>query len=140
MSKRCNLSWNEKNELLKKYDLLPACSQRKAAAVLNISQPLLNKILRSRYEIEDAILENENTCRKRRRCGKDEEVERALKIWFESSKDDYEKITGSMLMKKAEDLARDLGKSNFKASQGWLYRWMKRENLNPTKKCKEEGD
>lgn len=82
MSKRRDLSTSEKNELLKRYDSFGKISQREAAAKLEISQPLLCKILKNRYEIEVASLNNENTNRKRKRCGKDEEVEKTLKKWF----------------------------------------------------------
>jgi len=59
-------------------------SQREAATQLNVSQPLLNKILTSRFEIERAGEENQNKNRKRKRDGKDKEIEGALREWFSS--------------------------------------------------------
>ena len=53
-----------------------------AATKLGIAQSSLNKLLKSRNEIESAIVENENKNRKRKRCGKDEDVEKTLKKWF----------------------------------------------------------
>ena len=55
----------------------PRITQREAASKLNISQPLLNKLLKKRGEIEVSIISNENISRKRKRCGKDSEVENA---------------------------------------------------------------
>jgi DNA-binding MarR family transcriptional regulator len=46
-SKKCkDLSIQEKQIILECYDKLPKKSQRIAAALLKISQPLLNKILK----------------------------------------------------------------------------------------------
>jgi hypothetical protein len=105
-------------------------SQRDAAAHLGISQPLLSKLLKSRPELEYSIIGNPNPARKRKRVGKDEEVEEALKRWFTRAVESSNvKITGRLLRRKAEDLARQMGKENFVATEGWLSRWKKRENI-----------
>ena len=45
MGKRNDLSLQEKKKSIEKYDALPNTSQREAASKLNISQPLLCKLL-----------------------------------------------------------------------------------------------
>ena len=49
--KRRDLSFCDKVQLLNNYDKLGKCTQREAALKLNISQPLLNKLLKQRDEI-----------------------------------------------------------------------------------------
>lgn len=56
MSKRRDLSDQEKADLLKSYDDLPQkTNQRDDAKKLGISQPLLCKLLKNRNEIEKSL-------------------------------------------------------------------------------------
>ncbi|XP_023314369.1 tigger transposable element-derived protein 6-like [Trichogramma pretiosum] len=126
---RKGLSVLEKKELLKKYDLLPNLSQSDAALLLNISQATLSRLLLNRYEIESTSCSHENLSRKRKRCGKDEDVEKTLKKWFVEVREKGAPINGPLLKAKAEDLSKKLGKENFKATDGWLSRWRGRENI-----------
>ncbi|CAI6359013.1 unnamed protein product [Macrosiphum euphorbiae] len=80
-------------------------SQRQAAYKLNVSQSLLGRMLKSRKEIENASLENVNSNRKRKRVGKEEEVEEALKQWFTKVQKKDARVTGPLLLQKAEYLA-----------------------------------
>jgi len=73
------LSLNDKLEILRNYDQLPKVGQHDAAVRLNISQSVLGRILKNREDIECEALQNESQSRKRKRCEKDDTVERALK-------------------------------------------------------------
>lgn len=130
MNKRRDLSVEEKLDVLKKYDELPNMSQRQAACKLNVSQNLLGRMLKSRQEIENASLGNVNSNRKRKRVGKEEEVEEALKQWFTKVREKDVWVTGPLLRQKAEDLAKKMGKDDFVATEGWFHRWKKRENIS----------
>lgn len=88
--RRKDLTLQEKVMILENYDQLPKMSQRNAAMVLKISQPLLCKILKNRLDIESEAMQNENPSRKRKRAGKDGEVELALKLWFAEKGDSDE--------------------------------------------------
>ena len=67
LATRRGLSVAEKVKLLNLYDALPKnMSQRSATEQLKISQSLLNKLLKTRHELEVAPLRNENTDRKRK--------------------------------------------------------------------------
>lgn len=137
MSKRRDLSDQEKADLLKSYDDLPQITnQRDDAKKLGISQPLLCKLLKNRNEIEKSLMNNENISRKRKRCGKDEDVEEALKQWFTKVRKQDARVNGPFLKLQAEKLALKMGK-NFNATDGWLHRWKKRENLVY---CKPHGE
>jgi hypothetical protein len=80
--KRKDLTIKEKVQIIEKYDKLPKMGQRNASVQLKIYQPLLCKILKSRDKILSGAKQNENSESMRKRVGKDEEVECALKLWF----------------------------------------------------------
>ena len=51
------------------------------------------------------------------------------KKWFFEVRNKNAPTNGPMLKLKSESLAGKLGKSDFKATDGWLNRWLKRENI-----------
>ena len=131
--KRKNLTVGEKREIIKEYDKLPKMSEECAAETLKISRMILRRTLSNR----DKIIAAPNSDKKRIRMGKDKQVEEALVKWFKTVRDDNTRITQDMLRIKSEQLAKMLGRENFNASRGWLYRLCKRAKIN----CKsmEEG-
>jgi hypothetical protein len=126
---RKDLSLQDKQIILECYDRLPKMSQRSAAVLLKISQPLLCKILKNRSDIENSVLTSENTDRKRARSGKDSQVESALKIWFSDVREKNASISGPFMRQKAEELAKPKGKQKFSANNWWFNKWKKRENI-----------
>ncbi len=128
----------EKVKMLQKYDAFLPISQREVASKLGISQPLLCKILKSREESEAATISKENTPWKRKRFGKDEQVETALVKWFEQV---HAAVNGPLLRAKAESLAtKQLGKEDFVATEGWFHRFVNRQHLVHRKLCGKQGD
>ena len=119
---RHDLTVRDKFDLLKKYDELPKCSQTEAANKLGISQPLLCKLIKQRYEIETSIETNATVTRKRKRCGKEEDAERALKEWFERIREKDARVDSPLLKTKDEELAQMMEKVNFRATSGWFTR------------------
>lgn len=130
MAKRRDFTTREKADLLKCYDTLPPMSVRQAARELKISHPCLAKLLKNRTDIELGAILNDNQTRRRRRKGKEEDVEKALKQWVLEVQEKNVILNGPMLRQKAELLAREMGKTEFKATDGWLSRWRKRENIS----------
>ena len=59
--KRNDLTLKQKIEILNCHDRLQKMSQRNAAALWNISQPLLSKILKNRDELTKKAKQNEST-------------------------------------------------------------------------------
>ncbi|XP_016659159.1 tigger transposable element-derived protein 6-like [Acyrthosiphon pisum] len=140
MSKRQDLSATHKCDLLKSYDMLPKISLRDAAARLNVSHYILNRILKNHSNIERAIMDNESDSRKRKRAGKEEVVDKALKEWFLQVRKKDARINGPLLRQKAEDLTKKMGKDDFVATEGWFQRWKKRENISFIKTHEEQGE
>lgn len=112
----------EKLDFLKKYDELPQMSQRQTACKLNVSQCLFGRILKNRQEIENASLANESSDRKRKRDGKEAEVDETLKQWFTKVNEKDVRVTGPLLRQKAEDIVKKMCKNDFVATEGWFYR------------------
>jgi len=69
---------------------------------------------------------------KRKREGKDSDVDEALTQWFTLATSRGVQVSGPILKAKSEDLARKLGNDEFKATEGWLSRWKVRHDI----KCK----
>jgi len=78
----------------------------------------LGRILKDREDIECEALQNESQSQKRKRCGKDDTVERVLKEWFVKVRNKDVRVSGPSLRQKAEELAEKMGKVNFKATDG----------------------
>ena len=93
-----------------------------------------------RHEIESSCVENENKNRRRKRSGKDKDVERNFKKWFSQVRDKNVPVNGHMLKMKAEGLAQKLGKTDFRAIDGQLIRWLHWENIVYRKRHGEQAE
>lgn len=91
MNKHRDLSVVEKIDVLTKYDEIPQTSDKQHVSWSStyVSQSILGRMLKSRQEIENASLENENLNRKRKRISKEEEVKETLKQWFTKVRENY---------------------------------------------------
>lgn len=127
--KRSDLSVLEKRDILKQYDDLKKCSQRKAASILGISQPLLCKMLKDRHKIEYHEEFNLPITRKRKRAGKCVKVEDGLLRWFVQARTSCVHVTNAILLNKALSIAAQLGIQDFNPTDGWLSRWKSRNNV-----------
>ena len=120
--------------MLAAYDKLPKMCQREAAEKLNLSQTSLNRLLKNREAIEG----QSGGDTKRRRSGKDPAVEAAVVKWIANAREKNAPLSGPLVKEKAGELAAKLGKSDFKATDGWFSRLKKREGIQQ-KKLHGEG-
>jgi len=104
-------------------------TQCEAAGLLGISSSTLCKLFKNRNDFKHDFFTNENSNRKRKGCGKDGEMKATLKDWFTHVREKDARLNGPCLREKAEQLARKMGKPEFKATEGWCNRWIKRENI-----------
>lgn len=128
-NKRRNLTILEKIKILRKYDALPKMSQTMALIKLEITQPCLSKLLKTRKILEAVSIKNEACTRKRKRAEKDDDVESALLQWFIQVRQQDTCVNGPLMRQKTEELAKKMGRTDFTATDGWFSRWCKQENI-----------
>ena len=125
--KRNDLALSDKFRVVELLD--QGKTQMEIAKSLDCSQAQISRISRSRAEIRAEYESNTNPDRKRHRTGKAPDVENALNVWFADARARDIPINGSILAEKSEALAKLMKKDDFKATDGWLSRWKKRQNI-----------
>lgn len=91
---------------------------------------------------KDKILACENKSvkgRKRLREPENPDLDQCVLKWFKQTRDKKIPISGPLLRSKAEQFAADLGKTNFKASTGWLDGFKQRNKISFKSICGESG-
>jgi predicted transcriptional regulator len=86
-----------------------------------------------------AFTEKSSAKQKRLRSGKFVDLESELNARIEESIGGNIPITGTLVQNIAKDVAKDRNISGFKASNGWLNRYKKRESLSTQKVCGESN-
>ena len=126
--KRNDLSLADKAEVIKMKD--QRMSQIEISKKYGCSQSLISRIIAQRETIMRDYTENKNPERKRRRLGKETNVEDALWQWFTNVRSHDVPLSGPTLQEKAEKLAFTMGNTEFKATDGWLSRWKERHSIS----------
>ncbi|XP_041378529.1 uncharacterized protein LOC121390706 [Gigantopelta aegis] len=128
--RRVELTLQEKVELLRIHHH-NGKSQRQLAQMFGIGKSQAHSILKRKDEILDHYENNANLARKRicRRAENDDVNRLTLEWYTEVSKLVDIPITGPMVQEKAKRIAAELGRSDFKASNGWLDSFRKRNNI-----------
>ncbi|XP_060592007.1 tigger transposable element-derived protein 6-like [Ruditapes philippinarum] len=85
---------------------------------------MLNKIKNMEYQTSTS-----SPKRKRHRSGKFDDVDSALFEWFKGARASSMPISGIILQKKADDLAKSLGHMDFSASGSTVERFKGRHNI-----------
>lgn len=118
-------------EKVKILELLqqPKASQSSVARNMGLSQSTISRVMKKRDEILERWNQNENPSRKRNRPFKHAKVDEALLEWLLFAKANKLPISGPILMRQAEVIAKQIGCPQFKPSNGWLWRWKERYRL-----------
>ena len=125
--KRTDLSLEQKYQIIQLLD--NKVSQSEVARRYGISQPTVSGIAKKREDITRQYESNANPTRKRERTGKAADIEAALAEWFNEARQHGTPLAGSILCEEAEDLAKQLGVTDFHASNGWFCRWKERHDI-----------
>ena len=119
MSKRTDLLLSEKIALLKKFRSQPReTSQRKLCELFGVPKSTVSKLLNEETLLTERWTLEQTGLGKRKRDGKDPEVEEALNLWFSAVLTKGIRISGPILKNKAEELAQMLDRSDFEATDG----------------------
>lgn len=131
---RKDLSISDKIAILELIKKQPTnTSQRRLAEITGVPKSTIARILQQQHKIlHELTLYKKGKRRlsqKRKREGKDPDVEEALNQWFSivTSRDIH--VSGPVLKSKSEELAKKLGHNDFKATDGWLSRWKARSGI-----------
>ena len=115
----------EKQDIIKRYDLLPKMSDQRKAKMLGVNYITLRRFLSSR----DRIFSITNTGLKKVNFGKEKEVGIAVLKWVESARERNEELSRPIIRKKTSEIAREMGR-DFLPSISWVARLCKRGNIS----------
>lgn len=123
--KRIDKSISDKVELLHRFNELkefPNIGLRQSAERLTVSKSFLHNIMKQEAEIRLQVTEDGASKAKRKRHGKDVNVENALLEFYNWAKNKSIPLNGPVLMEKANKIAEEAGVEDFKATHGWFSR------------------
>lgn len=132
MSKRRTLTLIQKLEVIKDAAVL---SQRKAAVKHGISVGAVNTMVRNKRKIEEALEQNNAPDRKKLKLTPYEDINNLMLEWFKTARLKRIPISGPILQAKA--FAAELHHSDFQASNGWLQKFLHRNNISFKVLCGE---
>ena len=106
-------------------------SERGRRHLRGLVQSSLSTIFKNHTKIKEDYKSCCNPGRKRKRSGKNSQLDGALKGWFRTARqrDKPVPISCPILQEKASDYAKQINVSDFNASNGWLRRFKTRENI-----------
>lgn len=129
---RRELSIAEKIVLLDQIQSMPSkLSARRLSEMTGVPKSTMARLVSQKDKLRELWTKRQDLgwTKKRKREGKDPDVEDALAKWFAMVSRDNVQVNGPMLKAKAVDLAQQLGHMDFKATDGWLSRWKSRHNI-----------
>ena len=132
---RKDLTIAEKIVLLRRIKKQPPnTSHRQLAEITGVPRTTPARILQDRDKLEVEWSSHEeteqgNSHSKRKRKGKDSDIEEALGKWFSVVTRRGVSVSGPMLKSKSEEFAKKLGHIDFKATDGWLSRRKTRSGI-----------
>ncbi|KAK0065148.1 tigger transposable element-derived protein 4 [Biomphalaria pfeifferi] len=147
---RKDLTLAEKIGFLDKIKQLPShTTQRQLVEITGLPKTTVARLMKQENQLRENWARCQGrlgTSQKRKREGKDPDVEEALAGWFAMVTGQGLRVSGPLLKCKAEEIARNLGHDSFKATEGWLSRWKTRHEIKLRKAhgekadCASEGD
>lgn len=111
------------------------------AAEFNIPASTLSTIMKNKQSVMEASQSNDSCHnRKRLKDSKFPNLEKAMLEWFRCMREKNLPISGPIILLKAEEFAKSLKYENFKASQGWLENFKKRNGIVQKVMCGESAE
>lgn len=135
------LSLSDKIELLSYYNETK-CSIRKLAKHFNIGKTQAGLIIKKQNIIYENWLSGspgEGDGRKRLSSA-GLQIDKIVYEWYLKQKSDHLEVNGPMLQSKARETANDLNLDEFKASNGWLAKFVKRHGILFKNQDKKKDD
>lgn len=134
---KTTLSLKKKLEIIDGLQSTENMNFAETARDYGVSRSQISRIWKNRLRLRSEAEEVNNHSVKRKRSFKEEDVDRALKIWFDQKIHQNARIGGPMLKAKAEQLAAEMG-HDFVPSDGWLSRFKQRYGISYKKEHGEK--
>ena len=126
--KRKVLTLEERINVLKQLDTGKSC--RQVADELGVGKTQIQSIKKRKLELTEDYENNSPSNRKRRHLSSTyEDVNELTWKWFQDAVRKNALITGPLIKEQAKRYAKQLGKPEFTASNGWLESFIKRNNI-----------
>lgn len=135
--KRCSLSVAEKRNIINYVDQNPMTKKLDIANKFGIPASTLATILKFKDKFSEESGLNVNS--KRLKSCEFKDVEECVLKWLKQCRDKKIPIGGPILQEKAQRFAVELGHEGFRASNGWLQNFKKRNEVVFRKICGESG-
>lgn len=135
--KRNVLSYQQKREIIQ--ELESGAKNVDVCKKFGLPSSSVATIWRFRHKIlamEDIV---SPTAKRARMCHK-VDVDQAVYEWCRAAKAEGVRLSVALLKSQAEKIAQDLGHANFQCSNGWLYRFRLRHNINIGKPRNSNGE
>ncbi|UYV69059.1 hypothetical protein LAZ67_6002201 [Cordylochernes scorpioides] len=114
------------------------CRAGEAAQDFGIPRNALSTYLKNKEKIP----RSESECdkgRKRLREPGNPDLDKCVLKWFKQARDKKIPVSGHLIRSKAEQFATEMGKTDFKASSGWLDGFKERNKISFKTICGESG-
>ena len=117
-------------------------SSRIVANELGVGKTQVQNVLKRKREIMDEFESSGNSSAKRPKfeSGQYSDLNKLVHDWFLDVSARMLPVSGPMIKEKALKFANDLGYSDFKASNGWLNSFQKRNNIVFKTQTGERGE
>uniref|UniRef100_A0A2I3HU94 Tigger transposable element derived 6 n=1 Tax=Nomascus leucogenys TaxID=61853 RepID=A0A2I3HU94_NOMLE len=137
--KRRQFSLEEKMKVLEAVD--SGKKKGDVAKEFGITPSTVSTFLKDHTKFEEKVREaSMGPQRKRMRSALYDDIDKAVFAWFQEIHAKTILVTGSVIWKKALNLANVLGYDNFQASVGWLNRFRDRHGIALKAVCREDSD
>lgn len=124
---KAQLTLGEKVRIL---EASKSSSQRNLSKDFKVSLGTINTVLKNRDQIMTQYLSGESSDTKRHRKGTCPDVNEAVLRWFRTARSKIINVDGPMIQAKALEIAGQLGYNDFKASNGWLDKFKRANQIS----------
>ena len=135
---RKNLTLNEKKQIIEAAS--DNVTQTELAKRFEVPRTTIIGIIKSKEMIQNAIESGNASKRIRIKSSRNEELEQAILIWFKQVRSQNISVIGQLLQEKAREIAAQLQISEFRASNGWLEKFLRRHSITLKSVQGEVGD
>jgi hypothetical protein len=137
--KRVVLDLNTKGKVIQASEK-EKLTVKQIVAKFNIGKTQVYDILKAKSEIKNQWLNCNGSIKRKLMKTGNEDINEIVWEWFVSARSRNFRIYGTMKQEHAKEVAEKLGKSGFKASDGWLESFRKRPHIVFNEVCGESGD